>query len=52
MKIADIDPRGRTEEKLFYDLRQGEVYRRGVLEVLLSCGVLPGTEKSVRNENL
>ena len=28
MKIADID-QGRTEEKLFYDLRQGKVYRRG-----------------------
>ena len=29
MKIADIDPRAEQKKKLFYDLRQGEVYRRG-----------------------
>ena len=52
MKIADIDPRAEQKKNCFTISDKARCIAGGVLEVLLSCGVLPGTEKSVRNENL
>ena len=52
MKIADIDPRAEQKKNCFTISDKARCIAGGVLEVLLSCGVLPGTEKAVRNENL
>ena len=52
MKVADIDPRAEQKKNCFTISDKARCIAGGVLEVLLSCGVLPGTEKAVRNENL
>ena len=52
MKIADIDPRAEQKKNCFTISDKARCIAGGVLEVLLSCGVLPGTEKNMRNEDL
>lgn len=52
MKIADIDPRAEQKKNCFTISDKARCIAGGVLEVLLSCGVLPGKEKAVKNEEL
>ena len=52
MKIADIDPRAEQKKNCFTISDKARCIAGGVLEVLLSCGVLPGKEKAVKNEKL